>query len=298
MLIAIVINTVLSGVVLAFIVRKEEKLSTHVHTALEYVKAEDELRTLACVYSPRQVTAILALMSALSGSHKVPVVNYMMHLIELHQRKRTNVSYHELEDNELSDTEGYGGEDVLEILAALDAFTTETKIHISISKAVSTLASLYEDVCNAAEDLRAAIIILPFHKHQRIDGKMESGKEGVRTTNQKILRHAPCSIGIIVERGLAGVPGFAQLFGSSTVQHVATLFFGGLDDHEAISWSQRMASHARINLTIIRFLSTESWTTRKELVEERDDVKVFMSLSSIDGGNDADNDFLSSFYNQ
>ena len=279
--------------------RREEKLFAQTsHTTLQFQNPEEDIRTLGCVYGPRHVSAILALTSAIAGSHRVPVTPYIMHLIELTQKRRNNVSYHELEDDELSDDEDYGGNDVVEINDAVDAFHAETKIFVHLSKAVSSFATLYEDVCSAAEDLRASIILAPFHKHQRIDGKMESGKEGVRTTNQKILRHAPCSVGIIVERGLAGVPGFAQLLDSSTVQQVATLFFGGPDDREAIAWSKRIASHQKINLTVIRFLSTESSRVRSERVDDRDDVEVFMSLSSLETGKDLDNAFLSDFYNE
>ncbi|KAF4404268.1 hypothetical protein CsatB_004416 [Cannabis sativa] len=299
LLMSIVLNTVVSGPVLALLMRKEEKLFAQAsHTTLQFQNPGEDIRTLGCVYGPRHVSAILALTSALTGSHRIPITPYIMHLIELTQKRRTNVSYHELQEDELSDDEDYGGNDVVEINDAVDAFHTDTKVFVRLIKAVSSFATLYEDVCSAAEDLRASIILAPFHKHQRIDGKMESGKEGVRTTNQKILRHAPCSVGIIVERGLAGVPGFSQLLDSTTVQQVATLFFGGPDDREAIAWSKRIASHQKINLTVIRFLSFESSRSRSERLDDRDDVVVFMSLASLETGKDIDNAFLSDFYNE
>lgn len=299
----IVINTVISGPMVAVLMKKEYQLFAHSHTTLgtELVeKPENELRVLGCVYGPRQVSAVLSVIATLRGPQTAPIMPYLAHLIELQQKRRTNVSYHELEDDELSDEDEYGGNDVVEIHGAVDAFTKETTILITTIKAVSTLPFLYEDVCTAAEDLRATIILLPFHKHQRIDGKMESGKEAVRTTNQKILRHAPSSVGIVVEKGLAGAVGFAQLTRVDTVQHVATLFFGGPDDREAIAWSTRIANHPRINLTVIRFLPSESSNTRNMRVESEkgnNDIEVFMALSSLEMGNDIDNAFLNDFYN-
>uniref|UniRef100_A0A2N9GNR4 Uncharacterized protein n=1 Tax=Fagus sylvatica TaxID=28930 RepID=A0A2N9GNR4_FAGSY len=259
MVISVVLNTIISGPVVALLMRRHESLFGNVHTALEiHDPDEEELRMLACVYGPRPMPEILALISALSGSQKTPTTPYLMHLIELLKKRRTNVSYHELEDHELSDEEDYGGNDVLEINEAVDSFTAETRILVHVTKAVSSFASLYEDVCNSAEDLRVSIILLPFHKYQRIDGKMDSGKEGIRTTNQKVLRHAPCSVGIIVSRRVDGVLGFSQLLGCDTVQHMTTLFFGGPDDREAIAWSRRIAAHHRVNLTVIRFLLASS----------------------------------------
>lgn len=298
------INTVISGPVVALLIRREEKLFTHTHTSLGFEPEnpdQNELRLLACVYGPRHISAILSVIATIRGTQTASIMPYMAHLIELNQKRRTNVSYHELEAEEMSDEEDYGGNDVLEIHAAVDAFTAETQILINLNKAVSTLSNLHEEVCNAAEDLRATIILLPFHKHQRIDGKMESGKDAVRTTNQKILRHAPSSVGMIVEKGLAGALGFSQLFTVDIMQHVATLFFGGPDDREAIAWSTRIANHPRVNLTVVRFLATESSNTRNMKVENEtggnSDIEVYMALSSLETGNDIDNAFLNDFYN-
>ncbi|XP_009350440.2 cation/H(+) antiporter 2-like [Pyrus x bretschneideri] len=303
LLMTIVINTVISGPVVALLMKREERLFTHTHTSLGFELEkpdQSELRLLACVYGPRHMSAILSVIASMRGSPTASIMPYMAHLIELNRKSRTNVSYHELEADEMSDEEEYGGNDVLEIHAAVDAFTAETRILINLNKAVSTVSNLHEDVCSAAEDLRATVILLPFHKHQRIDGKMESGKEAVRTTNQKILRHAPSSVGIIVEKGLAGALGFSQLFTVDVVQHVATLFFGGPDDREAIAWSTRIANHPRVNLTVIRFLPAESSNTRNMKVENElgnNDIEVFMALSSLETGNDIDNAFLNDFYN-
>ena len=309
LLISIVINTIISGLVVALLLRGHDNFFGQVQTTLEIHDPDEELRMLACVYGPRPLSPILALISALGGSQEALITPYLMHLIELLKKRRTKVSYHELEDDKISDEEDYGGNDVLEINDAVDNFTAETRILVRVSKAVSSSVSLYEDVCDSAEDLRVSIILLPFHKHQRIDGKMDSGKEGIRTTNQKVLRHAPCSIGIIVSRGVDGVPGFSQLLGSETVQHMATLFFGGPDDREAIAWSRRIATHPRINLTVIRFLPSSSSSSSSNvpnsqidnIVADDQDDGMLVALSRLEAGNDKsdfDNAFLSEFYNR
>lgn len=110
---------------------------------------------------------------------------------------------------------------------------------------------------------------MPFHKYQRIDGKLENGKDGIRTTNQRVLRHAPCSVGIVVSRGPAGIPAFNQILGSDTIQQVATLFFGGGDDQEALACSKRLASHRHVSLTVVRFVATS--TSPEEKVSNLED---------------------------
>lgn len=288
----IVLNTVISGIGIGIFMRKEEGRLGHKYRSLEPQDTEQELRVLACVYGSRHVAATIAVIFALKGSSSAPITPYLMHLIELSEKpKSSKTLYHELEDDELNSEENYGGNDVLEINDAVDAFAVDNKIlihqvrGIMISakcdpcrlfymqfddflllqlqqlKAVSYFSIMYEDVCDGAEDLRVSIILIPFHKHQRIDGKMESGKEGIRTTNQRILRHAPCSVGIIVSRGPAGVPAFTQILSSDSVQHVATLFFGGSDDQEALACSKRIAAHPYVSLTVIRFVPVSSSLT-------------------------------------
>lgn len=297
LLVSIVLNTIISGIVVASLSKGDDKMFANNHIAVESLQPGDELRILACVYDPRQISAVLALVLAIDGARTSPSTAYVMHLIELVKKIKSNTLYHQKENPELSDEEEYGGNDIVEINDAIDTFTTQTKILIHQRKAVSTFPSLYEDVCNDAEDLHITIILIPFHKHQRIDGKLESGKEGIRTTNQKVLRHAPCTVGIIVERGLTRVPAFSQLIATDGIQNVATLFFGGSDDREAIAWSIRIAQHSRINLTIIRFLLSSLPQNEPEMDEsERKDI--LMSLSGQETVNEVDNTFMVDFYNR
>lgn len=284
---------------MSFLARGEEKMFSNNYTAIEPQKMEDELRVLACVYDPRQVSAILATVLALHGTKTTPSTTYLMHLIELVKKIKSNLLYHEKENADLSDDDDYGGNDVVEINNSLDAFTADTKILVHQRRAVSSFPSLYEDVCNEAEDLQVSIILLPFHKHQRIDGKLESGREGIRITNQKVLRHSPCSVGVIVERGLAKVPGFSQLISSEAMQNVATLFFGGPDDREAIAWSLRISKCPRINLTIIRFLLSSS-SSQNDQIEggQSEEKEILMSLSGEETVNEIDNTFMVDFYNR
>ncbi|KAF5742419.1 putative monovalent cation:proton antiporter [Tripterygium wilfordii] len=296
LIVIIVLNTVIAGPVVAYILRKDEKFFAHSHTALEQHDPDTELRMLSCVYGSRQMTGVIGLVSALSGLQIAPIFPYLIHLVELPKRRKTNLMYHELEDgDQYSDEEDYGGNDVVEINDAVDAFTKETKILIHQVKVVSSFSTIFEEVCNNAEDSRVSIIFLPFHKHQRIDGQMESGKEGIRTTNQKILRHAPCSVGILVDRGQTGF----QLVVSERVQPVATLFFGGPDDREALACSKRIASHPRINMTLIRFLPASCIDQKVQIDDApHGDDEVLMAISNHETEMEMDNASVEEFYNR
>uniref|UniRef100_A0A5B7C3I2 Putative cation/H(+) antiporter 2-like isoform X1 n=1 Tax=Davidia involucrata TaxID=16924 RepID=A0A5B7C3I2_DAVIN len=304
MMATLVINTLIAGPVTAYMVRRESEFIGYRSKAFALQDPEAELIMLACVHSPRPVATMLGLIAASRGSQNIPITPYLLHLIELPEKTNTNLMYHQREDDEyFSDEEDYGGDDVVEINDAVDGFFAETGVMIHQVKAVSPYVSMYVDVCDRAEDIRASIILLPFHKHRRIDGKMESGREGIRTTNQKVLRHAQCSVAILVDRGLTGASSHrAAASGSESLQHVAILFFGGADDREALGFSRRLGMHHHINLTVIRFLPAASSSKEEDqnvgadVPRKEDDV--LMAISDHDIENEADSTVLTDFYNR
>ncbi|RLN36335.1 cation/H(+) antiporter 28 [Panicum miliaceum] len=48
----------------------------------------------------------------------------------------------------------------------------------------------------------AVLVLLHFHKAQRLDGSMDVGHFGFRLVKQKVLQLAPCSVGVVVDRDL------------------------------------------------------------------------------------------------
>ncbi|XP_075499613.1 cation/H(+) antiporter 1-like [Primulina tabacum] len=296
MMAAIVINSLIWGPLIAFMVRRESEIFGYKYIAFEFQSPKNELKLLACIYGPRPVTTMIGLIATSKGPENVAITPYLMHLIELPERRKTNLLYHQKEEDELSDDGDYGGNDVVEINEAVDIFCTETGVTIHQVKTVSPFASMYADVCEFAEDIRASVIVLPFHKHQRIDGKLESGKEGIRATNQKILRHAKCSVAILVDRGLTA--GTSYTSGSGSLQHVATLFFGGPDDREALGFSERIGMHHHINLTIIRFLHVSEKMQDIGVNVAHKEQDVLMVKSTHETESDVDNAALAEFYNR
>ncbi|KAJ8755818.1 hypothetical protein K2173_024363 [Erythroxylum novogranatense] len=274
-ILVVMLNTVISGPVVSLILRREANYFSHRRTTLEFHDPESELRMLICVHGCRHISAKLGLISALSGSQCTPSVPYLMHLVELpKERKKTKLMYHELQDgDQFSDEEEYGGNDEVEINDMVDAFTAENKVLIHQSKTVSSFAGMDEDVCTAAEDLRVSIVFLIFHKHQRLDGQLESGKDELRVINQKVIRHAPCSVGVFVDRGQTGF----QQPGPGSRQDVAMLYFGGPDDREALACSKKIVAHPHINLTIIRFSQASSKEQHDTSIRNSEDLKIISS---------------------
>lgn len=152
---------------------------------------------------------------------------------------------------------------------------------------------MHEDICNVAEDKRVAFIIIPFHKQQTVDGGMEATNPAYRTINQNVLTNAPCSVGILVDRGLSGS---TRLSASQVTHHIALLFFGGPDDREALAYAWRMCEHPGISITVMRFIAGEEATeTSSDAGLDRNDPRVLTVLTDNDREKQLDEDYINAF---
>ncbi|CAI0444530.1 unnamed protein product [Linum tenue] len=109
--------------------------------------------------------------------------------------------------------------------------------------------------CESADRKRAAMIILPFHKHQRVDGTLETTRIEFRSVNRRVLERATCSVAILVDRGFGGSTHVAA---SNVSSSITMLFFGGKDDREALAYGARMAEHPGISLTVMRYVAGQN----------------------------------------
>jgi hypothetical protein len=122
---------------------------------------------------------------------------------------------------------------------------------------------MHEDICHVAEEKRVTLIVLPFHKHWKMEVDDENDNEshevlenaghGWRGVNQRVLKNAPCSVGVLVDRGYGLGP--KNLGSDGTVaQRICLVFFGGPDDREVLELGKKMAEHPAVALTVVRFV--------------------------------------------
>ncbi|KAI5067140.1 hypothetical protein GOP47_0017668 [Adiantum capillus-veneris] len=203
------------------------------------IQAESELRVLACVYGMPNVHAIINLVEASRGTRKRPLCLYILHLLELTERPSSLMKFQMIGSH--NDQNAHSG-DHDSVVLAFEAFGQLSKVNVKAMTALSSFDTMHEDVCTSAAEKRAAIIILPFDKHAH-HGRLMN-------VNQKVLQHAPCSVGILVDRGVGVVS-----LSSSHVQHdVVVLFFGGPDCRESLAFGLRMVEHPGVKVKVLRFL--------------------------------------------
>lgn len=101
------------------------------------------------------------------------------------------------------------------------------------------------------------MILLPFHKRWRGEDEetVENIGQGWREVNQRVLQNAPCSVAVLVNRGVGRRYQQGAVTNVSSGKRVCMIFIGGPDDRKALELGSRMAEHPAIRLSLVRFTS-------------------------------------------
>ncbi|XP_062074481.1 cation/H(+) antiporter 18-like [Humulus lupulus] len=231
---------------------KRAMMANYKYRTVERENPNTQLRILACFHSTRNIPSLLNLLEASRGTEKREELSvYALHLMELSERSSAILMVHKARRNGLPFWHKGHRSDSGNVVVAFETYRQLGRVSVKPMTSISSMSDMHEDVCSTAAGKRAAIIILPFHKHQRLDGTLEVTRSDFRWVNRRILEHAPCSVGIFVDRGLGGN---SHVAASNVSCFIAVLFFGGRDDREALAYGCRMAEHPGIRLMVIRFL--------------------------------------------
>lgn len=250
----VVVSVIVTGIItpiVTAIYRPARRFIPYKRRTLQKSKHEGELHVLVCVHTPRNVPTIIALLEAFNPTKKLPMCVYVLHLVELTGRASAMLIVHNTRRSgspALNRTQAQSDH----IINAFENYEQHTGyVTVQPLTAISPYSTMHEDICHLAEDKRATFIIIPFHKQQTIDGGMETTHPAFRMVNTNVLANAPCSIGILVDRGLNS----STRVPANQVSHqVVVLFFGGPDDREALAYAWRMSEHPGVSLTVMRFI--------------------------------------------
>lgn len=226
--------------------------SDYKHRTIQRKKIDTQLRLLACFNSARNIPTLINLMEVSRGTrNKEGLCVYAMHMMELSERSSAILMVHKARRNGMPFWDRNKDSNPNQIVIAFETFQHLSQVSVRPTTAISSMSTMHEDICNSAYRKKVAMIILPFHKRQRLDGQLETTRAELRHVNLKVLEHSPCSVGILVDRGLGG----ASHVPASNVDYTLTIFFfGGHDDREALSYGAIMAEHPGVSLTVVRFV--------------------------------------------
>ncbi|CAN7057520.1 hypothetical protein IGI04_015330 [Brassica rapa subsp. trilocularis] len=236
---------------------------------------KEELRILACLHGPANVSSLISVIESIRTTKMLQLKLFVMHLMELTERSSSIIMVQKARKNGFPFVQRYRhGECHSSVIGGFQAYRQLGRVAVRPITAVSSLPTMHQDICHMAETKRVTMIILPFHKRWNVDhghshnhhhqdggdGNVpENVGHGWRLVNQRVLKNAPCSVAVLVDRGLGSIEAqSSNIDGSNVVERVCVIFFGGPDDREALELAGRMAEHPAVKVTVIRFLVRET----------------------------------------
>ncbi|KAJ6992427.1 hypothetical protein NC653_015727 [Populus alba x Populus x berolinensis] len=220
---------------------------------------KDELRILACAHGSGNVPPLVSLIESIRSTKKSQLKLYIMHLVELTERSSSIIMVQRVRKNGLPFiNQSRSSEWNDRVTGAFQANSQLGRISVRTMTSISNLTNMHEDICQVGENKNVTLIILPFHKQLRGEGDqiMDDVGHGWRGVNQRVLKNAPCSVAVLVDRGFGNGSQISEA-NTNITQRVCIMFFGGPDDREALELGGRMAEHPVVKVTIVRFVQKE-----------------------------------------
>lgn len=267
----IFLSTILVGPIMSIsYIQIKKPTQSYDERSIESSKFSEKLRLITCIHSSMNVPSIINLLEISNITNQHPALVHITHLVELIGHASAMLVEHKSQDSFLGnlcsklffDRARAQSEHVIK---AFDVYKDQqhdmANTTFKFLTIVSPVHTMHGDICSLAEDKEISLIVLPFHKQQGVDGELEDTNVEFGGVNQNVLDMAPCSVALLVDRGLR------MLSLSSTSEHslgdsgrscedvhIAMVYLGGPDDREALSYAWRMVGHSYVNLTVIRFL--------------------------------------------
>ncbi|KAI9194769.1 hypothetical protein LWI28_009056 [Acer negundo] len=259
---------------------------------------DTELRILTCIHSIGNLSGIINLLEVSNSTQKSPIKVFAVHLVELIGRASAMLVVQEAGKNN-SAIINYPSREWVESDHIFSAFERYKERHETVTvhplTVVSPYVTMHEDIYQFAEDKLAAMILIPFHKQGTITGGLQGSENQYsnREVNQNLLLKSPCSVGILVDRGLRLSKPLEPSSQPPTDLRIAMLFISGLDDHEALSYAHRIAGTPGVTLTVVRFLPIKMDKANGECHEE--ERSCLTTTEESEAEKELDDDYINEF---
>ncbi|KAM7272341.1 hypothetical protein ACFE04_027004 [Oxalis oulophora] len=232
-----------------------------------------ELSIVACIHVPNNVNAIVNLLDVASPSKDSPISINVLHLVKLSAQSSPIFITHQLDRQALSSNQNsYSGN----VILSFKQFEQNhyDGVSLNVFTAISPDDMMDEDICTLALDKHASFIIIPFHRRWYINGSIESDDHTIMALNWSVFERAPCSVGVLVDRGHIRRP-----TSTKSTENILMVFLGGVDDREALTFANRMAQDSRVKLTVLYIhTSTHNYVENLRSWERLLDFEVLKSV--------------------
>ncbi|CAK9153543.1 unnamed protein product [Ilex paraguariensis] len=265
--------------IVKFLYQPSRRYIPYKRRTIQHARPNAELCMLACIYHQDHTPSIINLLQATNSSLQGPLFLYVVHLVELSGRAVPALIAHHPGRREPCQSDP--------IINAFRLYEKQNQGNVMVYPltVISPYATVHDDVCALAADKMVSMVILPFHNLWTNHGA--EGSNAVRAVNRNILRMAPCSVGILVDRYTMRY-GSNRMLESKPFFTIGVIFLGGQDDREALAYASRMAKHPNVGLTVVRLVeSGRQCRYSTDMDQDMEMIKEFR----VDNINNARSDF-------
>ncbi|KAG2286068.1 hypothetical protein Bca52824_045672 [Brassica carinata] len=270
LVLSIVLNSLIIPIAIGFIYDPSKQFLCYQKRNLAIMKNSGELKTLVCIHRPDHISSMINLLEASYQSEESPLTCYVLHLVELQGQDVPTLISHKVQKLGVGSGKKYS-ENVILSFEHFHRYVCSS-ISIDTFTCIANANHMQDDICWLALDKAVTLIILPFHRTWSLDRtSIVSDSEMIRFLNFNVLKQAPCSVGILIERHLVKKK---QEFQENL--KVCVIFVGGKDDREALAFAKRMARQENVTLTVLRLVAsgkskeTTGWDQMLDTVELRE----------------------------
>lgn len=287
------VMTTLIGPTLAFTYKSIKTSRKNRYRTIQSIKPDAEFRVVACVHSTRNVYGIIHLLGASNPTKQSPLLVFAIHLVELTGRATAMLIVH----GQCKASSAKAKVQTDHIINAFDKFESQNNgVTVHSLTAVSPYATMHDDICGIAAEKHVHLIIVPFHKQPTLDGGLEDGNPSIGLVNNNVMANAPCSVAVLVDRGLSATSLTDSNRSNRTQQRFALFFIGGPDDREALAYALRMSEHPGILVTVVRFIPGQEVKEMSIMdFPGEENVEILTALARAKKEKVIDNDYIENF---
>ncbi|KAL3522668.1 hypothetical protein ACH5RR_015502 [Cinchona calisaya] len=263
MILPISLMTIVASPIMGILYKPTKRFLPSKHRSLQKLRQDAELRILACIHELQTVPGITTVLEASNATKKSPIFLFALQLIRLAKHTTALLIEHGPGNGGSQSSRRIDGQ-TDQMIAAFEKLEQENNMFsVQPLTAMSDYATMHEDVCSIAEEKRVTLIMLPFHRRQTVHNRMEDMNPVYKEINDNILAKAPCSVGILVDRGI-GMSFKKEGDAENDNIRVSMIYIGGADDREALTLAWRMAGHPKLTLTVFRFIPGDNASNQVE----------------------------------
>ncbi|KAG2333509.1 hypothetical protein Bca4012_016891 [Brassica carinata] len=256
LMIYVLLNAGILPTVVKALYDPKRKYIGYVKRDVMHLKPNSDLKILTCLHKPDNISGMISLLQLLSSpldsenKDRGVIAITVLHLVKLAGRAFPILVPHDKRSKPRLLQNSY----IQTMMLAFNEFQQENLGTTSVDSftAFSHENLMDQDICNLALDHLTSMIITPSGRKWSPDGSYESDDVMIRRVNMSLLDRAPCSIGVLNNRGYRKLKSKKR---STATVKVGVIFIGGKDDWEAVSIAKWMRQNPRVRLTVTRFLS-------------------------------------------